>query len=292
MELRHLRYFVAVGETENFSQASERLHVVQSAISRQVRELEIELGCDLFVRHGKRVKLSDFGRGFLDQARSILADVERARSYARLSAEGQRGCLRVAVQVPAFDRALVRDAIKSFKNDHPAVDLELVAMRGDEVIEAVHRGQMDLGLVYSPGQLDDIRFRTIAREKWLLTMPRDHRLAAHEAIQPADLRNEPFIWLPRHVSPRLHDRILAHCHANDLVPRIVQFASDRLLLLGLIEAGIGLCFLPGPLAPTRARGLVQCEVAGFDLPAEVGLISASGEESILVQKFASYFKEV
>lgn len=279
MELRHLRYFVAVAATENFSQAALKLNVVQSAVSRQVRELELELGCDLFDRIGKRVRLSAFGAQFLAQAQRILADVEQARSHAVMVAKGQLGILRIALQVAAFDRPTVLKSIKQFKSESPDVELVLLPMGGEQVVEAVRSGSVDGGFVYAPMTYPDVAFERLSPEDWLLAMPRNHRLVSKPEICLRDLVGEPFIWLPRHVSPIVHDRMLAACHNGGLVPNIVQTASDRLLLLGLIEVGIGLCFLPGPIGGERSKEIVLRQVSDFSLPAYPSFIWKQGAHS-------------
>lgn len=279
MELRHLRYFVAVAATENFSQAAAKLNVAQSAVSRQVRELELQLGSDLFDRKGKRIRLSTFGAHFLEQAQRILADVEQARSHAVMAAKGNIGVLRIALQIGAFDRPTVLKSIKLFKSESPGVELVLLPMRGDQVVEAVRSGSVDGGFVYAPISYPDVAFERLAPEQWLLAMPRSHSLASKGDIRLLDLVDEPFIWLPRHVSPILHDQMLAACHNGGLVPNIVQSASDRLLLLGLIEVGVGLCFLPGPVGGGRSREIVLREVSDFSLPAYPSLIWKPGTNS-------------
>lgn len=292
MELRHLRYFVAVAATENFSQAALKLHVVQSAVSRQVRELELELGSDLFDRFGKRVYLSAFGAQFLKQAQRILTEVDQARSHAMMVARGQSGLLRIALQVAAFDRPLVLKAIRLFKQENPDVELILQAVPGEQVIEHVRAGAADCGFVYAPVAGPDVVMERLAHEDWLLTMPKTHRFARRRALRLAELAGEPFIWLPRNVSPMLHDRMLAACHNGGLVPNIVQVASDRLLLLGLIEAGIGLCFLPGPLAEERSREIIQRHVEDFTLPADVAFISKQGTHSPTRQRLLETIRRV
>lgn len=279
MELRHLRYFVAVAATENFSQAALKLNVVQSAVSRQVRELELQLGCDLFDRIGKRVRLSAFGAQFLSQAQRILADVEQARSHAVMVARGQLGMLRVALQVAAFDRPTVLKSIKLFKSENPGVELVLLPMGGEQVVDAVRSGSVDGGFVYAPLSYPDVVFERLTPEDWLLAMARNHRLATKPEICLRDLVGEPFIWLPRHVSPILHDRMLAACHNGGLVPNIVQEASDRLLLLGLIEVGIGLCFLPGPIGGERSKEIVLRKVSDFSIPAYPSFVWKQGAHS-------------
>ncbi|WP_378949798.1 LysR family transcriptional regulator [Mesorhizobium sp. ANAO-SY3R2] len=292
MELRHLRYFVAVAATENFSQAALKLNVVQSAVSRQVRELELQLGCDLFDRIGKRVRLSAFGVQFLAQAQRILADVEQARSHAVMVAKGQLGILRVALQVAAFDRPTVLRSIKLFKSENPDVELVLLPMGGEQVVEAVRSGSVDGGFVYAPMTYPELAFERLSPEEWLLAMPRGHRLATMPEICLRDLTGEPFIWLPRHVSPILHDRMLAACHNGGLVPNIVQTASDRLLLLGLIEVGIGLCFLPGPIGGERSKEIVLRHVSDFSLPAYPSFIWKQAAHSPTRQRLLETIRRI
>lgn len=292
MELRHLRYFVAVAATENFSQAAGRLNVVQSAVSRQVRDLEIELGCDLFDRIGKRVKLSAFGVQFLPQAHRILADVEQARSHAMMVASGQIGILRVALQSSAFDRPTVLRSIKQFKSENPDVELVLKPMRSEQVIEAVRSGSVDGGFIHEAISYPELTTELLGPEEWQLAMPKGHPLAQRQEIYLEDLTGEPFIWLPREIAPEQHDRMLAACHNGGLVPNIVQRASDRLLLLGLIEVGIGLCFLPGPVGGERSNEILLRKVKDFTLPAFPSFIWKTATFSPSRQRFLEMIRLV
>jgi DNA-binding transcriptional LysR family regulator len=292
MQVRQLRYFVEVAMTENFSQAAKKLNVVQSAVSRQVRELELDLGCDLFDRFGKRVRLSAFGAQFLIQAQRILAEIDQAYGQARMAACGQTGLLRVALQIAAFDRPLVRNSVRQFKLEHPDVELVLLPMKGEQVLESVRGGAVDGGFAYAPLAYPDVVFELLTQEEWLLTMPKTHRLAAAPAIRLADLAEEPFIWIPREASPILHDRMLAACHNGGLVPNIVQRASDRLLLLGLIEAGIGLCFLPGPIGIERSKEILQRSVTDFSLPVDAGFVWKRGTRSMPRQRLVDTIRRL
>jgi DNA-binding transcriptional LysR family regulator len=208
VELRHLRYFIAVAEELNFSRAAERLHMAQPPLSAAIRQLERELGVDLFTRTTREVTLTDAGRAFLAGARRTLADADRAAEDAKRAGAGELGRIRLAYSwstrfetLPALGRA--------FRASHPAVELLGQEMWNARMIPAFRSGSIDLALSLCPEIAADLELAAIRKERLVALLPVDHPLAGEEAIPLSSLADEEFVLFPRDIAPRLHDAFVA-----------------------------------------------------------------------------------
>lgn len=267
MDLRALRYFMAAAETQNLSRAAERLNVVQSAVSHQIRALEDELGASLFERHGRRIRLSAIGGVFREEAKRILADVEQARHRVDRAVEGEVGTLRVGFQTVACRNRLVSESLLSFRDRHPDVELKLSPMTGAALLDGIRTGVFDAGFVHLSVEHPDLRRIHLETNDWLLALPRNHRLVARRGLKLKHLQGEPFIWLPRDIAPVLYDRMNAICHAGGLAPRIVQEAFDEVMMVNLVAVGMGLSFVIDTARGTWPEDMVVFRrVSDFSLP--------------------------
>jgi DNA-binding transcriptional LysR family regulator len=272
MELRAIRYFLAAAETENLTRASERLNVVQSALSHQIRGLEEELGAQLFHRHGRRIRLSPLGEMFARDARKILEAVEFARRRVRRAAEGALGEVRVGFETLSSRNRLVSEALFAFREASPEVTMDLVHMPAGPLLDAIRQGEVDAGFVHLSEvypELDTVAFQTT---DWVLAIPWSHRLAKQVSIRLKDLAGEPFIWRDRAVSPLVYDRMLALCRAGGLTPNIVQEANNDVMMINLVSVGLGVCFVAESLhAKTPSDPVAFRKVEDFSMPLELCL---------------------
>src|SRR5215831_13503371 len=243
VELRHLRYFVAVGEEEHFGRAAERLHVVQPALTRQIRQLEEEIGCALFQRLTRGVRLTEAGKSFLEEARRLLVDLGRSVDRTRLIAQGKVGRLRVGFSDIAIYSGELPSILHNFRARWPDVRLELFPSSSVVAGEQLRRQEGDVAFVYvAPTDLPDLKTHTISVERWVLALPHTHPLVKRKRVKLRDLKEEPFVWFPRPVAPPLHDRGLAACHAAGLTLNIVQEVNNPTTMLSLVAGGIGVTF--------------------------------------------------
>ena len=243
MELRHLRYFVVTGELEHFGQAAERLNIVQPALSKQIRELEEEVGTLLFERLPRGVRLTAAGREFLAHARDILSKVPIATERARRVAEGNEGVLRLGFVDTAIYHPKLPRLIAAFRRLRPGVHLELVQQTSREQGELLAQGKLDVACVYHrPLQVSEIEAERLVTERVMLVTPADHPYARRRFVTVADLKDQPFVWIPRVLSPPYYDLIYEACRARGFQLRVVQEGGSDRALLGLVAAGAGLTF--------------------------------------------------
>jgi DNA-binding transcriptional LysR family regulator len=244
IELRQLRYFAKVAELEHFGRASEELHIVQPALSRQVRQLEEELGVELFERLPRGVKLTPAGVFLSERAGQLLADVDRLISATKLAAKGQRGFLRVGFADGTILSGHVPEIIKRFRNHYPEVELELVPATSVAQAELLTNGTINLGFVYwLPAQQENVKHHEINKENIVLAVPKAHPLASRKTVRLLDLVGYPFVWIKRSNSPMYYDLILSKCNQAGLTLNVVQEGTTETIILSLVEAGIGITFM-------------------------------------------------
>ena len=294
MELRHLRYFVAVAEELHFGRAAERLHIAQPPLSRQIRDLERELGTPLFERGPGGAELTPAGRAFLPEARLTLAQAERAQRTAQRAARGETGRLRVGFVDAATNSGILPDVLGFFRMHLPSIGLSLFEMDQAQQADALRDGRIDLGILQSPPADADrwLRVESVHTEPLVAALPRGHKLSSRARLSLADLADEPFILFPRHVAPALYDDIMARCRAARFTPRVVQEAAGWHTVVSLVSAGVGVAFVPRSLARSRHSGVVYRPVR--DLRTELGLWATwkRGETSPVRQRFVTALKSV
>src|SRR5258707_9278680 len=228
MELRHLRYFVGVAEEQHFGRAAERLHVAQPALSRQIQDLEREMGFLLFDRLPRGVRVSEAGKVFLNDARRILQDVDEAKRRAELIALGNAGTLRIGVALALSWHGVVSDSFREFRRRQPDVELVVHPLLSVHQVDAVLSDRLDAGFAatITPWH-KDLAHRQFAQEGLLLAVPKGHPLTRLKRIRLRELRNIPFVGFQRWANPAFYDELMHACARVGLsAPRIVQEATD------------------------------------------------------------------
>jgi DNA-binding transcriptional LysR family regulator len=282
VELRHLRYFVAVAETRHFGRAAARLHLAQPALSQSVRQLEAELGAPLLLRTTRQVSLTPAGEFFLEQARGVLTAVEDgARGVGRI-AEGRLGLVRIAFTGTAAFSQLPRIA-RLVKQELPGVALEIHAdLLTPAQTEGLLAGRLDLGVLRLPVGTDRLAVRTLAVEHLVLALPADHPLTAEPAIALPDLRREDFITYAEDHSA-VNEALHRTCREAGFAPRVEHRAPGTAVLLALVAAGLGVSLVPESVRALPLAGVVFRDVAGTALT-ELGLARRADDDSPLVTR--------
>lgn len=287
MELRHLRYFVAVGEEQHYGRAARSLRVAQPALSRQIQDLEKELGFELFERLPRGVKLSAAGKLFLEDARRILQEVSEAGIRAGRVARGRSGTLRVGFTENSSWRGVVPDSFRRFREQQPDAELQLQPEASLAQIDAIRSGRLDAGFVNfmprSDPELDQI---LVARQHVELAAPQGHPLTRLRTLCLRDLTEAPFIWFPRRANPAFYDQMMRECYRGGLkAPRIVQEGVNEPTILSLVSTGMGVGWV---LATARWRcpeSVVILPVVDLKMPLTLALVWRKDNTSALLANF-------
>jgi DNA-binding transcriptional LysR family regulator len=288
MELRHLRYFVAVAEEGHITRAAERLGIQQPPLSLQIRALEKELNVQLFKRLPRGVELTDAGNAFLDRARSILDQVEKALATTRRTARGEQGRVAVGFTSSAPFHPFVPRVIRSFREMSPLVSLVLEESGSSELVQALHNEEIDAAFIRSPvADVVGLLVRPILEEDMVVALPAAHPLVeASTALPLAALANEIFILYKRPGGPGLYDTIITACRGAGFSPRVGQEAPRIISTLNLVAAGLGVSIVPSSLRRLQMDGVVYRRLTdNAQLRAPLILACRRGENSAAVQRF-------
>src|SRR6267154_694143 len=287
MELRHLRYFVAIGEEENYRRAAQRLHIAQTALSTQIQDLEAELGFKLFDRLPRGVKLSAAGRLFLEEARRILHQVSEAAARAARVARGQSGTLRVGFTENASWRGIVPDSFRRFRERQPDAELQLTPATSLEQFGALQSGRLDAGFVFNMPKTDaELDHLPFAMQHVELAVPKGHALARMKNVRLRDLVDASFVWFPRREAPAFYDRLMHECFRGGLKsPRIVQEGLNESTILSLVSHGMGVGWVNGTARWRCPEGVVIMSVVDLDMPLPLSLVWRRDNTSPLLANF-------
>jgi DNA-binding transcriptional LysR family regulator len=237
-----LRYFTAVAEELHFGRAATKLHISQPSLSRAVRELELSLGVDLFVRTNRSVRLTEAGRTLLEEAPPTILRVERCFLRAQRVGRGELGDLSVGF-LPSVTALLLPPAVTAFRKDYPEIHLELREMLDDPLLTALESRAIDLAILRSGRGGSDITFEPLFDDPIHVVLPLGHPLADRDQLTFGDLENEQFVLWPRNQSRQGYDQVVGGCRAAGFEPVIVQECSLANTTLGLVAAGIGISVL-------------------------------------------------
>lgn len=245
MELRHLRYFVAVADELNFRRAAQRLHVSQPPLSRQIHDLEDELGTELFDRGSRKLVLTNAGETFLKEAREILSHAQRAVQLAKAASRGEAGELSVAI-LPPIGGLFVPPAIRIFRKRFPLADLNILELSPQAQVSALIDRRIDVGFVPLPlvQQVPELEFEPVREVKMMAVLPPEHRLAKQRQLTLKKMAQEPFVLLNRSSAALLHDWILTRCREAGFEVQISKLAESPLSVLELVSSGFGVSLLP------------------------------------------------
>jgi DNA-binding transcriptional LysR family regulator len=289
IEIRHLRYFLAVAETLHFSKAAERLGIAQPPLSQQIRRLEQMIGHRLFDRTTRGVKLTLAGQLLADRARSTIEKVHDDLEQVRRLGRGEEGTLTVGFSGSVMFTGLPA-AIESYRRRYPKVELRLRELATHAQIPALLDGTLDLAFMRDGDVADGIQIATVLREPYVAVLPGRHALARKRSLHVADLRREPFVLFARRLGPLAFDRTLACCERSGFRPNIVQEAPQWPTLVSLVAAGLGVTLAPACMANVKIPGAVYRDLHS---PARttIDLGVKIGSDKILSSNFAQIARE-
>src|SRR3954470_6168162 len=290
MELRHLRYFVAVAEERHITRAAERLGIQQPPLSQQIRALEAELGAPLLRRHPRGVELTQAGEVLLTEARTVLEQVERAVTATRRAGRGEAGRIGLGFTSSASFHPLVPAMVRAYRDAYPLVALSLEESGTSELVEALVQQRLDAAFVRSPiGAASGIAVHSILEEPMVAALPAGSPLAVARTRHPlllTALAGEIFILYRRPLGPGLYDAIIAACQRAGYSPNIGQEAPRMLSTLSLVAAGLGVTLVPATMRRLGVEGLAYRRLdPSAELVAPLNLAYRRGESAAAVRRF-------
>jgi len=262
MELRHLRYFVAVAEELNFTRAAERLYMAQPPLSTQIRGLEEELGVQLLERDKRRVYLTQAGRHFLDRARTILASVQSAKDEVKSAASGEVGKLTIGFTASSVLTAALPAAIRKYRDTHPLVVLKMAEMTSMHQLDAIHQRTLDFGVLRKPniGVPAGVTIEEWYSAPLVAAMPEQHVLTQGKGIFIKELRDVPLIVYPRDSGIGLYWKVLDLCSKAGFRPVTMQEARDASTMIGLVSSGLGVAIIPSEMQCIQLPGVLYSRI--------------------------------
>jgi DNA-binding transcriptional LysR family regulator len=285
MELRHLRYFLAVAEERHFGRAAQRLHIVQPALSMQIRSLEEELGAALFTRTSRRVELTEAGAVLRIEAERTIAQAERARSVVQRSARGEIGSVRIGFAGNAVFAGKLSSDLHGFHGAYPDVQLELCEIAPLLQVDAIVAGQLDVGYCPALGLAADPQLKAdqVGEWPWIVAIAKDHPLARRKVLPSKLLVSEPFIAYAADDADAGLATVLRELLGCE--PNIVHRAANTLTVLALAAAGLGIALIPAPLETLTVPNIVYRRLTGSRLTSTLLLLSRVQETSGAVQAY-------
>ena len=294
MELRHLRYFVAVAEAENVLRAAtQKLHVSQPAVSRQIRDLEDELGAQLFERTGKSVRLTDAGFLFLKEARAVLERTDEAVRSVRAFAQAGETELHVGYG-PALRAQIVSPTLRVFQREMPKVHVKLHDWSNEKIVTGLRDGRLQLAFIVRPskrGEFRDLRFEELLRERVSLAVPPNHPFARRRSVLLADAAKEPFVGLTREDFPDYNAYLNTVFAPVKNKPRVIEEHDSMTSVISAIEAGTGVGISVDALSYSFASRVKLVRLTPEPKPLAFGIATRKGKLSPATEKFCQCARE-
>jgi DNA-binding transcriptional LysR family regulator len=291
MELRHLRYFIAVAEELHFGRAAERLCIAQPPLSQQIQQLERELGFALFHRTQRRVQLTEAGQIFLDEARQMMAHLEKAAQTGRRVARGETGWLGIGF-VGTATYAVLPAALALFRERYPDVALVLRELVSAKQAQALREKRIHIGLARPPLCEDDLISESLVREPLIAALPEKHPLASVERLPLSALAAEPFVLFPRYPRPSYADFVISTCEQAGFQPAVTQEAAEMQTAISLVAAGLGVTLVPACVQRLSREGVIY---RMLDAPTPMSELSATyrrADETSALQAFLRILRAV
>lgn len=289
IELRHLRYFIAVAEELHFGRAAARLNISQPPLSQQIQILEQQIGARLFARTNRSVSLTAAGRQFLVDSRYILTQVDDAAARAGRLHHGETGELHIGFTSSAPFIKPVSDTLSTFRRRYPDVHIQTRETNTREQIVPLNEGALDLGLMRNTQLPETLVWERVLREPLLAMVPSDHPLARQEAVSLVELAREPFVFFDPHVGTGLYDDILGLMRRYGLTPTIAQEVGEAMTIIGLVASGLGVSILPASFKRVQINEMRWLPIKEQDAVSEMWLVwSKHHEQSQAAQRFREH----
>jgi DNA-binding transcriptional LysR family regulator len=291
VELRQLRYFVAVAEELNFTRAAERLQIAQPPLSRQIQGLEKALGVELLRRTQRRVELTDAGKVFLDESRQILEQIETTILKTQRTARGETGQLVIGFE-GSFNYDFVSQAIKQFRTQFPEVEVVLQEMASGAQVEALRRNRIELGFLIPPPVTDGLEIEVLLSEPLVVALAVTHPLAESEHLSLAQLSEEAWVTGPRSGNCGLLARILKVCRQAGFVPQIRQEANEISMILSFVATGLGVTLVPASTQQIQSQSIAYRPILTPAPEVELAIAWRTNQASPAFQGFRQTLREI
>ncbi|KRF02336.1 LysR family transcriptional regulator [Paenibacillus sp. Soil766] len=282
MELLQLQYFITVARLEHMTEAAQSLHVTQSSLSKTIQRLEEDLGVPLFDRIGRKLRLNEFGSSFLRRAERALFELEQGKQELSDLSSPEHGTLELAVTAAST----LPNILRAFRKRRPHLQFHVQMLSTQEMVTLLHRGEVDFCLSSPPVQGGDIACQIVYKDLILVAVPLGHRLAGRISVSLSELRNESFVGVTKGFGTR--DLVDAMCHSVGFVPKYVYEGNEPARLSALVEAEIGIAFLPSSARNSREQ-IAYLQIEDHELAREIALL---WHKSRYISRAAQEFREV
>jgi len=286
LELRHIRYFLAVAEERHFTRAAAKVGIGQPPLSQQIKDLEREVGAALFHRLAHGAELTEAGKAFLTAVKEMPLIAERATAAARRAARGETGSLRVGFTASATFNVVVPSTIRAFRRAYPDIDLTLEEANTAPLITRLREGTLDTAFL-RPGAAgtDELQVRRLSEEPMVVALPKRHHAAAFEQIDLSLLKDDPFLLFPRETAPTLYDTVVDACRKAGFEPIIGQLVPHMASIVNLVAAELGVSIVPASMMQVRVTGIAYRQIAGQSPMTQLALAYRRGETSPVLRNF-------
>ena len=287
MELRHIRYFLAVAEERHFTRAAAKIGIGQPPLSQQIKDLEAEIGASLFHRVAHGAELTTAGEAFLHAVKEMPTLAERATKAARRAARGETGSLRVGFTASAAFNAVVPSAIRAFRRAYADVELMLEEANTTRLVAGLQEGSLD-AVFLRPGAAGSevLQLRLLSEEPMMVVLPTGHPAAKRKEVDLMILKDDSFLLVPRPLGPTLYDAIVSACRRAGFEP-VIGLAPQIASVVNLVAAELGVSIVPASMSQLRVKGVAYREIAGKAPTARIALAHRRGETSPIVRNFVA-----
>lgn len=293
MELRQLRYFIAVAEELHFTRAALRMHIGQPPLSHAIQMLEEDIGAQLFERTKRSVRLTAAGQAFLLDARRIVALTESAGEVARKAARGETGELRIGFTFSTPFTTLFSKVISLYREKYPEVNLIFRELSTNRQLEEIQKQKLDLGLIRPPDgaieetvKLNDMQVTSLRRDPLLAVLPMTHALSKKKKVALKELIDESFIMYPHKAGTGIYPQIMRLCQAQGFAPKVAHEVGEASTIIGLVAAGCGISILPGSFERLQMEGVCYRPLSDSNAMTSLLLVRAKRDSNPLVEAFS------
>ena len=291
MELRHLRYFLAVAEELHFGRAAARLHISQPPLSQQIRALEEEVGVQLFHRGTRHVELTPAGQELIRYSRAALAQVQQGVESAQRVNRGEVGRIAVGF-ITSMAYTYLPWVVTAFRRRYPAVELLLTEQESWNQIRALQEGRLDIAIVRGPAEAPDVTSLTALVEPFIVALPDNHPAAARRAVELSALAGERFILFPRSIGGKFYEAVLRLFQGAGFVPMVAQEAIQMHVAVGLVSARLGVAIVPASIQLLSMPGVVYRPLKSGAASAELAIAHTVDDRSPVIPVFRQVAAEV
>jgi DNA-binding transcriptional LysR family regulator len=286
MELRHIRYFLAVADERHFTRAAAKLGIGQPPLSLQIKDLENEVGAALFRRLPHGAELTPAGEAFFDVVKEMPVLTERATRAAKRAARGETGSLRLGFTASAAFNTVVPSAIRAFRRAYPDIDLHLEEANTTRLVAGIKESLLDVVFLRPEAAgTEELRLRVVSEEPMMVALPTNHPAAKRKAVDLSALESDAFLLFPRQSGPTLYDTVITACRNAGFEPRLGQSAPQISSVVNLVAAELGVTLVPASMSQLSVAGVTYRAIAGDAPTTRLALACRRGETSPVIRNF-------